>query len=60
MRPLPGGAAQPAAAPGLGQDTETAMAQLLRLSAGEAHAARARRDVWWPGRGLVFERPSVV
>jgi len=49
-----------AAMPGLGEQTEHVLAQLLELAPQEVAALRARRAVWWSADGLIYERPSVV
>ena len=48
------------AAPGLGADTRPLLRTLLGISDAEQAKLRRARVVWWPERGAVYDRPSVV
>jgi crotonobetainyl-CoA:carnitine CoA-transferase CaiB-like acyl-CoA transferase len=47
-------------APGLGEHTQIVLQQLLDLSTAQLNELRASGVVWWPDKGLVYARPSVV
>ena len=47
-------------APGLGADTVAVLRDLLGMDDAARDALRAARAAWWPVKGVVYRRPSVV
>ena len=46
--------------PGFGEHTETVLSELLDLSHDECETLRAAKIAWWPRKGPVYDRPSIV